>query len=74
MAEQSLKERLDNGALVYIENAQGERLASAYREDPFYVMVGAKGRHALDIENTPAERLEAHWEYFISRVPETGWQ
>lgn len=64
--EQPLKERLDNGALVYIQNAKGEKIASAYREDPFYVMVGATGKHNLDIDNTPADRLETHWEGFMA--------
>lgn len=62
---QTMKARLDNGFLVYIENANGERIASCYREDTVYVLVGATGRHELDIANTPADRLEAHWEGFI---------
>lgn len=61
---QTIKERLDSGALVYVENTKGERVASCFREDPVYVLVGATGKHMLNIDDTPSERLEAHWEGF----------
>ena len=60
----NLKQSLDAGALVYICDRASIRIVTMYRDADTYVMIGRGTRHELNVAQTDADRLAAHWNGF----------